>query len=69
MAAFKKGTRTDTSNYRPITLLNLNSKILESIVCDSMDKHLKDHSLLHETQWDFKKGQSTETRLLFLTET
>ena len=69
MAAFKEGTRTDTSNYRPITLLNLNSKILESIVCDSMDKHLKDNSLLHENQWGFKKGQSTETRLLFLTET
>ena len=41
MAAFKKRTRTDTSNYRPITLLNLYSKILESIVCDSMGKHLK----------------------------
>ena len=41
MAAFKQGTRMYTSNYRPITLLNLNSKILESIVCDSMDKHVK----------------------------
>ena len=69
MAAFKKGTHTDTSNYRPITLLTLNNKILESIVCDSIDKHLKDHSLLHENQWGFKKGQSTETMLLFLTET
>ena len=66
MADFKKGTRMDTSNDRPITLLNRNSKILESIVCDSMDKHLKDHSLLHENQWGFKKGQST---LLFLTGT
>ena len=56
MAAFKKGTRTDTSNYRPITLLNLHSKILESIVCDSMHKHLKDHSLLHENHWALKRA-------------
>ena len=37
---FKKGIKSDCANYRPLTMLNLNSKILESIVCDSLDCHL-----------------------------
>jgi len=50
-------------------MLNLNSKILESIVCDSLDKHLEMHSLVHSNQWGFKKGISTECLLVYLTET
>ena len=50
-------------------MLNLNSKILESIVCDSIDKHLSSTGILHLNQWGFKKGISTESLLLYLTET
>ena len=32
--AYKKGKKSDKENYRPLTMLNLNSKILESIVRD-----------------------------------
>ena len=28
-------------------MLNLNSKILEGIVCDSLDKHLETNGLMH----------------------
>ena len=56
----------DASNHRPITLLNLNSKLLENIVCGSLDKHLKDHGLLHENQWGFEKSFHRDK--LFLTE-
>ena len=38
--AFKKGIKLDRLNYRPLTMLNLNSKILEIVVCDSLDNHL-----------------------------
>ena len=50
-------------------MLNLNSKILESIVCDSIDKHLSSTGILHLNQWEFRKGISTESLLLYLTET
>ena len=46
-----------------------NSKILESIVCDSIDKHLSSTGILHLNQWGFKKGISTESLLLYLIET
>ena len=67
--AFKKGIKSDAENYRPLTMLNLNSKILESIICDSLDKHLSETGILHPNQWGFKKGISTESLLLYLTET
>ena len=37
---FKKGSRMDPSNYRPISLLPLISKILEKIVHDQMIGYL-----------------------------
>ena len=66
---FKKGIKSDCANYRPLTMLNLNSKILESVVCDSLDHHLGTNELIHPNQWGFKKGVSTESLLLYLTET
>lgn len=67
--AFKKGIKSDCANYRPLTMLNLNSKILEGIVCDSLDSHLEMNGLVHLNQWGFKKEVSTESLLLYLTET
>ena len=67
--AYKKGEKLDKENYRPLTMLNLNSKILESIICDSIDKHLSSAGILHLNQWGFKKGISTESLLLYPTET
>ena len=66
--AFKKGIKSDRTSYRPLTMLNLNSKILESVVCDSLDNHLSEEEILHPNQWGFKKGISTESLLLNLTE-
>ena len=65
----KKGIKSDCANYRPLTMLNLNSNILEDIVCDSLDYHLGTNNLIHSNQWGFKKGLSTESLLLYLTET
>ena len=42
----KKGIKSDCTNYRPLTMLNLNSKMLEDIVCDSLDSHLGTNDLI-----------------------
>ena len=67
-AVFKKGNRLDVNNYRPISLLSVPSKILERVVCRSFDNHLTTHNLLSDRQWGFRKGHSTESLLLHLTE-
>ena len=41
---------------------------MESVDCDSLDKHLTGNEVLHKNQWGFKKGISTELLLLYLTE-
>ena len=44
----KKGiNKSDCANYRPLTMFNLNSKILEDIACDSLDSHLGTNGLIH----------------------
>ena len=43
------------ANYRPLSMLNLNSKVLESIVSDTADEHLSKVRSLHSHQWGFRK--------------
>ena len=50
-------------------MLNLKSKILENVVCDSLDHRLGTNELIHPNKWDFNKGVSIESLLLYLTET
>ena len=65
---FKKDDPTDTSNYRPISVLSVPSKILESCVSDTILQHVVDNGLLIERQWAYRKGYSTQLLLTHLTE-
>ena len=47
-------------------MLNIPSKLTESVARISHDKHLED--TIHQNQWAYKKGHSTESLLLYLTE-
>ena len=67
---FKKDDETEIGNYRPISLLNVPNKILESCVADALTKHvLLDNRLVTNNQWVYRKGYSTELLLAHLTET
>ena len=48
-------------------MLNIPSKITESVACETLDKHLE--NVIQENQWRYRKGLSTESLLLYLTET
>ena len=61
---FKKGSHTDTGNYRPIALLPIISKVLERIVHDKLSSFLQ--TWLHDSQSGFKKGDGTVPQLLRL---
>ena len=61
---FKKGVKSEASNYRPISLTSQIIKILESIICDNIHKLIADHNLIHPHQHGFVPRKSCLTNLL-----
>ena len=63
----KKNSRQDKTNYRPISLLPILSKIFEKILFDSIYNHLNSNDLLSKHQSGFRPGDSTVNQLLAIT--
>jgi ribonuclease P/MRP protein subunit RPP40 len=61
---WKKGPKTFAGNYRPINLVSIIVKILESLLKDAMIKYLRTHRLLRASQHGFVPGKSCLTNLL-----
>ena len=53
----------DKNNYRPISILNATSKILEKIVCNQITNHMESNKLLPNNQHGFRAMRSTMTAL------
>ena len=66
IAVHKKASKTDRSNYRPLSLTSVCCKLLESLVRDHMINYLLDNRLLHVKQYGFIKGRSTSLLLLHI---
>ena len=64
---FKSGDPLCCDNYRPISLLNSISKILEKFVANQLVNHLEYNKLLYEHQYGFQRGKSTVHNLTHLT--
>ncbi|CAK1603716.1 unnamed protein product [Parnassius mnemosyne] len=62
---FKNGSKTDVTNYRPISLLSALSKVLERLVHNSIYPSL--HNLLIPEQHGFVKHRSTISNLILYT--
>ena len=63
-ALFKKGSRADASNYRPVSLTVVVCKILEHIVHSHVMGHLERYNILTDQQHGFRAKRSTETQLI-----
>ena len=61
---FKKGSRSDPANYRPIALTCCCCKILESIIAAKLIQYLHVHKLINKQQHGFLKHHSTCTNLI-----
>ena len=61
---FKKGSRSEPSNHRPISLTCIYSKLLEHIIHTSVMTHLMDYNILSNAQFGFRKNYSAELKLL-----
>ena len=62
---FKKGNRSDTSNYRPISLTSSFSRLFESILMEKMMLHVQEHNLVSHLQFGFLPRRSSAGQLLF----
>ena len=65
---YKSNDETNKLNYRPISLLCVPGKIMESCVAVTVTSHIREHNLSDHHQWAYKKGHSTEHLLIRMTE-
>ena len=63
---YKKGSLTEASNYRPIPLLPLISKVIEKVIHDQTSAFFNSRNLLYNYQSGFRKKHSTDFCLSFL---
>jgi len=61
---FKKGDRSDPTNYRPISLTSVCSKLIEHILHSQIMTHLDKHRILTDQPHRFRKRRSTESQLI-----
>ena len=64
----KKGDPSNPSNYRPIALTSILSKVFESIINKKIWKHLNSSNLISDRQYGFRKERSTGDLLSLLSD-
>ena len=63
---FKKGDRSNASNYRPISLKCISGKILQHIICSKVMDHLQSLNLVSDAQHVFRRKRSCESQLILV---
>ena len=68
ISLFKKGNPELPSNYRPISLLSIFSKIFEKLMYKRLYRFLEVHKALYSLQFGFQENHSIDHSLVSLTE-
>jgi hypothetical protein len=63
---FKKGDKDTLTNYRPISLLTLFSKIFEKVIYKRFDNHMISNNILAKEHYGFRNNTSTEKAIFQL---
>ena len=61
---FKSGATTNLTNYRPISVLPLLSKVFERVVHNQLYSFLEKYKLLSSSQYGFRSGKSTSLAVM-----
>ncbi len=65
----KTGDLANVTNYRPISILPVVSKVIEKVICNQLVEHLNlSHFPLHPMQFGFRAHHSTETANCYFVE-
>ncbi len=64
---FKKGDRTQPSNYRPLSLTSICCNVMERIIHSNVMDHLDEHDILCDHQHGFRQNRSCESQLILTT--
>ena len=56
---YKKGDPTQCTNYRPIAVLPMFSKIWEPALLSRLTRFLETQNILDNSQYGFRKGRNT----------
>ena len=65
---YKKGSKMNTSNYRPISLLSNINKVFEKIVFERVYNFIEKNEAIYKHQYGFRKNHSTNHALISITE-
>ena len=64
VALYKKGSRNEVSNYRPVSLTCIICKVLESFIRDHIMDYFTENKLFSNKQYGFRKKRSTQLQIL-----
>ena len=66
--SYKKGDKSECSNYRPISLLPNISKIIEKAIYTKLYNFLERYNCLYKKQFGFRNSHSTDHAFISITE-
>jgi hypothetical protein len=66
---YKNGTKEDSNNYHPITLVPTLSKVIEKVTANQPIALLEKHTILNKSQFGFKKSKSMNDAIVTIIET
>ena len=65
---YKKGKKDIISNYRPVSVLNVISKLYERVVYNRTVSFVEKHSILYKNQYGFRSKHSTDLAVTYVTD-
>lgn len=64
----KGGSRSDPTNYRPISVTSILSKVMEKVINRKLIRYLEDNRLLNDNQYGFREKRATGELITLLTD-